>query len=107
MGKFVYEGNLSVELEDRVLAHLQIVVSNKLRRSEPFFFTWRDDASMGGGRNAVWVHPHAGLTFKFYGSRVPAINRAWLDAMMYTANSTSGLYIVPEPPEDTPADPVI
>ena len=97
MGRFMYEDTARIEFDDRVLAHLQVVMGTKLRRSEPFFFTWRDELGSGGGRTSVWVHPHAHLVFKFHGSRSPHLNRAWLDALMFSANSPSGLYVVPEP----------
>ncbi|MFG6503000.1 ATP-dependent DNA ligase [Microbacterium sp. P05] len=101
MGKFVYENSLRVDFDDRVLAHLQVVIGNKLRRNEPFYFAWKDDASLGGGRTIVWVHSQASLVFKFHGGRQPILNRAWLDALMFTANAPTGLYVVPEPPDDT------
>lgn len=97
VGRFSYEGDAKVELDDRVLAHLQVVIGQKLRRSEPFFFTWRNDASLGDGRTTVWLHPQASLVFKFHGSRQPTLNRAWLEALTHTANSGTGLYVVPEP----------
>lgn len=97
MGKFVYEGNQKVEIEDRTLTHLQLVITAKLRRGEPFTFTWKDDASVGGGRTTVWIHPGASMVFKFYGSRQPQINRAWIDALAFTANAPGGLYVVHEP----------
>ncbi|GAA2010959.1 ATP-dependent DNA ligase [Microbacterium ulmi] len=99
MGTFIYEGNVKVDFDDRILAHLQLVIGNKLRRGEAFHFTWRNDASLGDGRTTVWLHPHASLVYKFYGSRKPSLNRAWLDALTYTANSPGGLYVVPEPAE--------
>ncbi len=98
MGKFIYEGGPKVELEDRALLHLQLVMSTKLRRGEPFAFTWREDQSVGGGRTTVWIHPGSALVFKFSGSRQPSISRAWTEALAFTANSPSGLYLVPEPP---------
>lgn len=97
MGKFMYEGVVKVDFDDRILAHLQIVVSSKLRRNEPFHFTWRDDVSLGQGRTAVWLHPRSSLVWKFYGSRMPRINPAWIEALMFAANSPNGLYLVPEP----------
>ncbi|MFE5409509.1 ATP-dependent DNA ligase [Microbacterium sp. NPDC056569] len=97
MGRFIYENAVKVDFDDRVLAHLQLVMVNKLRRREPFHFTWRDDASIGDGRTTVWVHATANLVFKFHGSRQPEINPAWLEALAYTANSPNGLYLVPEP----------
>ena len=68
-----------------------------LRRREAFHFTWKDDASIGNGRTSVWVHPEASLVFKYYGSRPPRLNHAWLEALAAAANSPAGLYLVPEP----------
>ncbi|MDX2376721.1 ATP-dependent DNA ligase [Microbacterium sp. LRZ72] len=99
MGKFTYDKLVKVDFDDRLLAHLQIVIGAKLRRGESFHFTWKDDASIGDGRTTVWVHPRCSLVYKFYGSRKPVINRAWVDALMYTANMPTGLYAVPEPIE--------
>ena len=61
---------------------------------------WKDDISTGGGRTSVWVHPRSNLVFTFNGGRPPTLNRAWLEALMSTANSPTGLYVVPEPAED-------
>lgn len=99
MGKFIYEGGVKIEVEDRALTHLQLVISAKLRRGEPFAFSWREDASVGGGRTTVWVHPGSSIVYKYYGGRQPAINRAWVDALAFTANAPTGLYLVPEPAE--------
>lgn len=100
MGKFIYEGSHKVDFDDRVLAHLQVVIGNKLRRGESFHFSWKDDPSIGDGRTTVWVHPRATLVYKYYGGRRPALNRTWIDALSDTANSPGGLYLVPEPPDD-------
>lgn len=99
MGKFIYEGSVKAEIEDRALTHLQLVITAKLRRAEPFPFSWREDASVGGGRTTVWIQPASSLVFKYFGSRQPSINRAWVEALAFTANSPSGLYLVPEPQE--------
>ena len=104
MGRFIYEGDVKVEIEDRALTHLQLVISAKLRRGEPFPFSWREDASVGGGRTTVWVQPSSALVFKYYGSRSPSINRAWVDALAFTASAPSGLYLVPEPEEPGASD---
>ncbi|MFM2719077.1 DUF7882 family protein [Microbacterium mcarthurae (nom. nud.)] len=97
MGKFVYDGNIKVEFEDRLLAHLQAVIMAKVRRGESFPFTWKDDISIGGGRTTVYIHPHVSLVFKYHGSRNPQLSNAWLQALTYNANSGRGLYVVPEP----------
>lgn len=99
MGKFNYEGMVKVDFDDRVLAHLQAVIGAKVRRGESFHFSWKDDASIGDGRTTVWVHPGASMVYKFYGSRQPALNRTWVEQLMYNANSPAGLYVTPEPLE--------
>ena len=104
MGKFIYDAQIRVDFEDRLLSHLQVVITTKLRRGESFTFMWKDDSSIGNGRTMVWLHQGSSLVYKFYGSRTPQLNRAWLDALSQVANSPSGLYIVPEPPEHGPAE---
>jgi hypothetical protein len=97
MGKLTFDNAIKVDFEDRLLAHLQQVISSKLRRNESFLFTWKEDISIGGGRTAVWVHSHSGIVFKFHGGRLPALNPAWLLALNHTAAGPHGLYVVPEP----------
>ena len=97
MGRFIYDGHQKHEIEDRALTHLQLVITAKLRRGEPFAFSWANDSSLGGGRTTVWVHAGSDLVFRFSGSRQPAINRAWVDALAQAANSPGGLYLLPEP----------
>lgn len=103
MGYFIYDNRIKTEIEDRALTHLQLVMMSKLRRGEPFGFSWKEDASIGDGRVTVWVSPSSALVFKFVGSRPPKINQHWADALAYTASSSTGLYLVHEPNEGSPA----
>ncbi|WP_431072335.1 ATP-dependent DNA ligase [Microbacterium phyllosphaerae] len=97
MGRFTYEGLIRVEIEDRALTHLQLVITAKLRRGEAFNFSWREDQSTERGRTTVWLHPGSTLVYRFLGSRQPSINRRWVDALAFTANASTGLYLVAEP----------
>ena len=97
MGSLTYDVVYKVKFEDRALAHLQLVIATKMRRGESFNFSWIKDPSMGSGRTTIWMHPAIPLVYDFDGSRHPAINRAWIEALMATANSTTGLVLVPEP----------
>jgi hypothetical protein len=97
MGKLTYDSGLVVDFDDRVLAHLQIVISGKLRRRESFLFSWRDDADIGDGRTAIWLDANIPLVFKYLGGRPPSINRAWLEQLNAAANSPAGLTLSPEP----------
>lgn len=103
MGKFMYSTPAtSVEFDDRVLAHLRVVIIAKLRRGESFTFSWVNTSESGGGRNCVWLNPCVSLQFEFYGSKEPDLNRKWLEALACLTNTPAGLQILPEPPEPTP-----
>jgi hypothetical protein len=98
MGKLLYSSSaMEIGFDDRALAHIQLVMSAKLRRGEKFFFSWKDNVSVGSGRSSIWIEPSIPLYFKFSGSRAVEINRAWLDVLIATANSSSGLTFLPEP----------
>jgi hypothetical protein len=90
-----------IEIDDRALAHLKIVMLAKLRRHEGFPFSFELEASAGGGRSTVWIAPGVALQFKFDGSRQPAINKAWLEELMLSANAVDGLRILEEPVDTT------
>ena len=81
MGKLTYDSSITVDFDDRVLAHIQLVIGAKLRRGESFYFSWRDDPLVGGGRSTVWVHPGISLAYKYSGSKAPTLNRDWVEAL--------------------------
>ena len=83
----------SFELDDRTLAHVELVVLAKLRRNESFALTI-DEPS--GGRSTVWINASSTLRFEF-GSPSAEINREWLDELIDSANTTVGMRILPEP----------
>lgn len=98
MGRLLYGSDgQSFDIDDRALAHLRVVFMNKLRRSEPFLFNHFEVS----GSRSLWVHPAVPIVFHFYGSRPPAMNRAWVEALMREANGPIGLTLVPEPPPAT------
>jgi hypothetical protein len=95
LGSISYDG-LIVKVDDRTLTHLQIVIVNKLRRGEAFLMSWKDAADAGSGRSSIWLHPNVLVHFKFEGSRVPAINKAWLDQLAKSGESSQGLVVTSE-----------
>jgi hypothetical protein len=96
MGKLVYGTSAEIGFDDRVLAHLQIVIGLKLRRKEGFFFSWRDEQAIGDGRSAIWIDASIPLVFKYTGSKPPAINKQWLEVLTVSSNSAHGLHLTEE-----------
>jgi hypothetical protein len=83
-------------MDDRVLAHLQVVIGMKLRRSENFFISWRSTVASGKGRNSVWIDNGIPIYCEFEGSRIPAINREWIEQLATSAATNFGLQITEE-----------
>ncbi len=81
------------ELDDRTLAHVELVVLAKLRRNESFALSLD---TKGDGRSTLWISASSTLRFDFE-SAAPEINRVWLDELIDSANTTAGMRIVPEP----------
>lgn len=105
MGKFSYGSNgREIEIDDRLLTHLKIVMLSKLRRQESFAFSWVSDSEHGSGRVTVWLSPGVELEFAFDDAPSPAINRAWVQALNSTAEHGE-LAMVPEPPDPNKAAP--
>jgi hypothetical protein len=98
MGKLIYgPQGAEFEFDDRLLAHLRVVIVMKLRRRESFTLSWELPAEAGSGRMCVWLDSSVPLQFRFFGSREPALNRAWVDALASVAASSAGLMPLPEP----------
>ena len=98
MGMLLYGNDGSgIQFADRALYHLQIVITAKLRRNESFIFSWADDADAGSGRHTIWLSPATLLHYRFLGSRLPLVNRDWVQALIVSANSPGGLVFTPEP----------
>jgi len=93
MGHFLYgTPPEQFELDDRTLAHVEIVMLAKLRRNENFAFVL-DYPS--GGRSTLWVSTHSALQFRL-DDHSHEINREWLEVLIDSANSPGGLRITPE-----------
>jgi hypothetical protein len=100
VGQLLYgAGQTSIEIEDRDLAHLKIVMISKLRRNEAFSFSWhrKNGVPTDDRRITVWVNTTIELQFHFAEDAPPLINRRWLEALAISANTAGGLWLVPEP----------
>jgi hypothetical protein len=95
MGTLKYDG-VTVEFEDRLLAHMEVVIVQKLRRQESFLMTWQESDDLGGGRTGIWLHQAVLLAFHFTTNETPQIDRGWLEKLMVSANSPMGLFVADE-----------
>lgn len=96
MGFLTYGGSQEYEFDDRVLAHLKVAITMKLRRQESFLMSWVNPAERGGGRVSIWLTPSIPLAFRFSGSRPPQLNKAWLEVLNELSNTPRGLIVVSE-----------
>ncbi|OIU88687.1 hypothetical protein [Microbacterium sp. AR7-10] len=95
MGVLKYgESDEPLRVDDRTLAHLQAVITTKLRRHESFTLSWQHPES--GDEETIWLHPSIPLRFVFEGTAPRDFNAAWLDRLMRSANSTGGIKLVEE-----------
>lgn len=89
MGRLIYRDRASFDIDDRILAHLRIVVMNKLRRNEGFMLQL--PVNEGVRQASLWIHASNALVMQFYGGREPAIDRNLVDQMMHDASGADGL----------------
>lgn len=103
MGILHYDGR-DFDFDDRLLTHLQLVISTKLRRGEAFFLSWAQSMERGSGRHAIWVDNGVPIHFFYEGSRPASVNRQWIEALLFSAGKANGLQLSEEPeprPEPT------
>ena len=103
MGVLFYDGE-EFDFDDRALAHLQIVISTKLRRGESFFLSWTVPIERGSGRHSIWLDNGVPVHFFFEGSKPPTVNREWIEGLLLSAGRANGLQLSEEP-EPRPAQP--
>ncbi len=96
MGTLTYGNEQRFEFEDRLLAHMKLAIVAKLLRHESFLLNWTIPPDQGSGRMSVWLSRETLLSFKFVGSRPPAINRRWVEALTLTSARTGGMQLMTE-----------
>ena len=97
MGTIYYGGDASaIDIEDRALAHLKVVIATKLRRGESFTLTWRHPDGQPRGRSTVWLSPSIPLRFVFDDPDPAVLSREWMEELAQSANSSGGIMLVAE-----------
>ena len=72
-----------IQIPDRLLAHIKVVVTTKLRRSESFTLSWTH-VDGTPGRSALWLQPAIPLRFVFDSAEPEALS---------SSNSSAGLTV--------------
>lgn len=93
----LYYGGAAIEIEDRTLAHLQVVVTTKLRRSESFMLSWRHPQGTTPGRSSIWVDRSIPFRFEFEDAEPTVIDHEWLERLAADASTAGGIVLVLDP----------
>ncbi|MGN7978080.1 DUF7882 family protein [Microbacterium sp. 22195] len=94
MGTMYYGASgFPVHIKDRALAHLQVVVTTKLRRGESFTVSWSHHDDEPPGRSSIWLHPAVPLRFVFEDFEVPELSRQYLAGLANSANSSGDIHL--------------
>ena len=94
MGLLYYAGSeMAIAFPDRVLAHVKVVTTAKLRRGESFTVSWTHPLDDTMGRSTLWMHPTIPLRFVFDEREPPELDRSWLESLSASANLAGGISI--------------
>jgi hypothetical protein len=105
VGTIYYGGDASaIDIEDRALAHLKVVIATKLRRGESFTLSWRHPDGQPRGRSTVWLSPSIPLRFVFDDPEPAVLSREWMEELAQSANSSGGIMLVAEHFDVDPAE---
>lgn len=89
MGHLHYGGTADpIEIPDRLLAHMKVVLATKLRRGESFTMSWRDE-----GRSTIWLHPAIELRFVFSSPEPELLDPDLLQQLANDAATASGMSV--------------
>lgn len=94
------------EIDDRTLAHLQVVICSKLRRDERFTLRLAPADRAAGPVTVLWMTSTIPVVFTFTQPTRHTLNPEWLRLLAEAAASNAGLWVIPEPaPRPTPHQP--
>lgn len=92
----LHYGIRNFAVQDRLLAHLQLVIALKLRRRENFFLSWVSEPDAGSGRYVLWIDNGIPLFCEYETGQIPTINREWIETLSASAGTDYGLQVTSE-----------
>lgn len=95
MGRLIYDHiGPAVDIDDRTLAHLKVVIVAKLRRQESFTLSWERPDEYG--RTTIWIHPTIPVQFEFDSAEPEQLNRQWIQRLADSAARGGGIVLTGE-----------
>jgi len=82
-----------IEMPDRILAHLKVLISTKLRRSESFPLSWDHIVDGVVERSSIWLHCSIPLEFRMDAEAAGQLDRTYLQQLADAANTSTGIVI--------------
>lgn len=80
-------------IPDRVLAHLKVVATTKLRRQESFTVSWANPAGTAPARTTLWMQPAIPLRFDFDSAEPETLDGEYLRQLADAAATTQGMTV--------------
>ena len=92
---FLHYGSdpVPIEIDDRTMAHLKLVVTTKLRRNESFTLTCTHPHESGERRTALWIQPSIPLRFEYMYAESDPLDKDLLRELAEAANTNAGIVI--------------
>ncbi|MFS0853410.1 hypothetical protein [Microbacterium sp. 179-I 3D4 NHS] len=94
MGRLRYDSaSDQILIDDVELAHLRIVIGEKLRRGESFMMSWHTGTEGSDAVFSAWIHPAVPLLFVFDSSAPAPIDSLHIEELNERINSNDGLVL--------------
>src|SRR6478735_4428651 len=94
MGTLYYgNGSDPIEIPERLLAHIKVVITAKLRRNERFLVSWTHPDGDSPGRTSIWMDASIPLRFVFDNAEGEALDPQLLRELADDASSSRGLVL--------------
>jgi hypothetical protein len=103
MGRLVYGATQrTIVMDDRLLAHIEVVVLSRLRRNNAFALRWAEVDGERPGRRTIWIHQDTDLCFEYDTAEQDELDRDLLDQLAKAADSNTGMNLRTEAREAPP-----
>lgn len=94
MGSLYYGSDTHASaIPDRVLAHLKVIITTKLRRGEAFTISWTHPEDVPGGRTTLWMHASIPVRFVFDSAQADSLDPGVLQRLANEAGRSGGLNV--------------